>query len=178
MNHGVAPWIRLVIAAFFALAASPAAAEETPSDDQPIVVGYKPAWFLMGGTTGGASFHEEGPGGFAGAEFSLLRTHRDWWVGGYLDATYDFRTRAPTASIGPEVGYMFMGLDGGVAVRRRNADFEPGVMGRLSATAGVFGLFGRFNYWPTVETYTIQAGATFKFPLFSPWGPGARRPDE
>lgn len=167
----------LIVALVFGLAgfaASPASAEESSKDDA-ILVGYQPSWFLLGGATGGASFSPAGTGGFAGAEVSLVRTLRGWWSGVYLDGAYEFRSRAPTVSLGPEVGYQFVGLDAGGALQFTPDGLRPGIMGRLSATAGLLSLFGRVAYWPSGATYTVQAGATFKLPLIAPWGRGSTR---
>jgi hypothetical protein len=40
------------------------------------------------------------------------------WFGGYVDGDYDFGTNTIRFTLGPEIGWDFLGLDGGVAVER------------------------------------------------------------
>lgn len=162
----------LGVAALFAVPGS-AAAEQSNSKESAIVVGYKPSWYVMGGATGGAVFRNKGPSGFAGLEASVVRSHQGYWIGMYTDGVYDFGLRGPILSIGPELGYGFVGLDGGLGLRWNADGPVPGVTGRFSLTAGIFGLYGRYLYWPDLESHAVQVGASFKFPLVSPWGPGS-----
>lgn len=157
----------------------PDSPDDAPNDaaSDSITVGYQPSWYLMAGLTGGASFRtpSSSPGGFVGLEASVVRNHRDWWVGGYLDGAWDFGFAAPVLSVGPEVGYQFLGLDAGFATRFPGGPPRPGVFARLSASFAVFTLYGRYGFWPTGGLHTIHAGASFKFPLLAPWGPGATK---
>lgn len=154
---------------------APSQAESTDDESPAILVGHQPSWFLMGGATGGASFSGAGTGGYLGAEVSLVRSLRGLWSGIYADGTYDFRSRTVIASLGPEFGYSFLGFDGGLAVRSSDFGLRPGILARLSANVGMFGLYGRYGYWHETRTSGVQVGATFKLPLLSPWGRGSTR---
>ncbi|MFB6374640.1 MAG: hypothetical protein ABEN55_16300 [Bradymonadaceae bacterium] len=170
MNQSRAIVGLLLAATVLAAPASVAANGSSDGDTDAIAVGPQPAWFLMGGPTSGISWQSTGIGGFVGAELSVVRLHRSYWIGAYTDGLYDFGSRAPIVSLGPTIGYGLVGLDGGVGVRFRHGGPEVGPVGRISATAGLFGLFARGAYWPRPDEHTLQFGATLKFPLTSPWG--------
>ena len=143
-----------------------AAFAQEESDDS-LAIGYQPAWYAMTGVTGGASFQEPGTGGYVGAEFSVVRLMQRAWVGGYLDATWDFGPDYLMVTAGPEVGYGFAGFDGGAGLRYDGDEVQFGPQGRFLLTVGIVSLYGRYAYWPDPDSHTIQAGAMFKLPVAS-----------
>lgn len=153
-----------------------AAPSVASAEDRTLVVGYQPAWFVLAGATGGASFGADENGGYLGVEVSAARMLRGWWYGIYGDALYDFGTAVPSLSFGPEFGYWLLGVDGGVALRpgaQRVVDFGPTVRGML--TLGLFSLYYRRSFWPNaVENRTVsQVGLLLKLPVGASWGAGS-----
>lgn len=126
--------------------------------------------FVLGGLTGGGSFGSAGGGGYVGGEVSAVWLKELLWGGLYIDGVYDFGLGAGTLSAGPEVGYGPIGIDGGVGLRLGLEDSpEVGYQGRLLITAGVFGIYGRYGYWPgsTQAEHVGQVGILLKFPFWS-----------
>lgn len=155
-----------------------ALADEKP----PFTIGARPAWFLLGGVTGGATVAEEG-GGFVGGELSLVRLRDGRFAGLYADSFYDFGPGATFLSVGPELGLhvrsrsalpISFGVDGGLAMRF-DGETSAGASGRLSITLfGLFSIYGRYIYLdPGDADHVVQAGVALKFPLTSPLGGAA-----
>ncbi|HWM88190.1 MAG TPA: hypothetical protein VNO33_20190 [Kofleriaceae bacterium] len=170
---------RLVAAALALLVGRVAAAEEEPA----FTIGATPAWFLLGGLTGGATFADGDSGGFAGGELSLVRLVAGRFAGLYSDAYRDFGLDATVLSVGPEIGLhlrrnkklpISIGLDGGAAMRFAD-ETELGASGRLSITIfGMLSIYGRYTFMDAeVGDHVLHAGAMLKFPLLSPFGRGA-----
>ena len=164
------------------LAALPRAA--VADGDPPFTIGPRPAWFLLGGVTGGATVAEsEGGagGGFVGGELSLVRLQGGRFAGLYADGYRDFGGPGATyLSAGPEVGVhlrspkamqVAFGADGGLALRVAG-ESDVGASGRLSVTLfGLFSIYGRAIYLAAdQDDLVVQAGAMLKFPLTSPFG--------
>ena len=144
-----------------------------------LTVGYQPAWFVLGGATGGASFGSTSNGGYLGAEVSVARLLRGWWYGLYADAEYDFGMGTPTVSLGPEFGYWVLGVDGGVGIRPgEDETFAVGPRIRGLLTVGLVSLYYRHAYWPgDRENRTVrQVGLLLKLPLSGSWGTGEAPP--
>lgn len=164
---------RMVVMLFAAVAlgAAPVSAQDEESS---LTLGYDPGWFILGGLTGGASFGEPGRGGFLGGELSVVRLGNSWWNGLYADIAYDFGHHEPTFTVGPEFGWMVLGVDGGVGVKPGEdggVQLGPQVRGLL--TFAVFSLYARFAYWPDATQKNVQQyGVLLKFPLAMPWGQG------
>lgn len=169
------------------LAALPRAA--AADGDPPFTIGPRPAWFLLGGVTGGATVAESegrGGGGFVGGELSLVRLQGGRFAGLFADGYRDFGGPGATyLSAGPEVGVhlrrpkgmqVAFGADGGLALRvadrNDNDAFDVGASGRLSVTLfGLFSIYGRAIYLAAdQDDLVVQAGAMLKFPLTSPFG--------
>lgn len=139
---------------------------------QPFRVGGQPAWFLLGGVSSGYTAVGD-RGGFVGGELSLARLLSGRTIGLYADAYYDFGADGTYVSAGPELGWKFVALDGGVAAR-----FDGGMDGtdlggtaRLCLTAGVFSLCGRYSRFSADSARdVVQLGALLKLPLISPLG--------
>ncbi|MCA9538992.1 MAG: hypothetical protein KC620_08885 [Myxococcales bacterium] len=145
------------------LIALPALAEEPP----PFSFGTRPGYSLLGGVTGGGSVGSDGGGGYAGLELSFNRLEQGIWVGGFADATWDFARDALLVCVGPQFGYMVLGLDGGGAARLRDGAFDYGAQGRLLIATGPFALYGRYAWFPEGETHMVQIGLTIKLPLWA-----------
>lgn len=71
---------------------------------------------MIGGNVGGVSHHGGGPAGIvAGVEASLVHLWRGGvWAGGYGDVLWDSGLRGVTTSVGPEIGWLLLGVDGGL----------------------------------------------------------------
>lgn len=133
-------------------------------------LGHESAWFLMGGAMGGGSFGSPGGGGFAGGELSLAWTRSGVWAGLYGDASYDFGHGATTLTLGPELGWLLLGLDGGLGVRLGRSDqAELGAQVRGLLTLGNVALFGRYGHWPgsARDKHVGQVGVLLKLPLWA-----------
>lgn len=168
------------LAAGLLVAAGPRAA--AADQDPPFTIGARPAWFLLGGVTGGATVAEEG-GGFVGGELSLVRLRDGRFAGLYADSFHDFGPGATFLTVGPELGLhvrsrsalpISFGIDGGLAMRF-DGETSAGASGRLSITLfGLFSIYGRYMYLdPGDGDHVVQAGAALKFPLISPLGGAA-----
>jgi hypothetical protein len=147
--------------------------------DPPFTIGPRPAWFLLGGVTGGATVAQSA-GGYVGGELSLVRLRDGRFAGFYADSYYDFGPGATYLSAGPELGFhvrspkgaqLSFGADAGAALRLDGAS-DIGASGRLSVTLfGLFSLYGRTMYLAAdQDDLVVQVGAMLKFPLASPFG--------
>lgn len=161
----------IAASALMGLAAStaivPAAHAE---DDPPFTIGSRPAWFLLGGVTAGATVALADRGGFVGGEVSLARVRDGRWLGVYADGYRDFGGENSTyTTAGLEFGGRFVGLDGGAALRFRGGETDAGATVRISASAGVFSVFARYVWLGAEEDgHAIQVGAMLKVPLMAP----------
>ena len=94
---------------------------------EPFVIGTRPQSYTSTGLSLGRLVFREGAGGF-GSRRSYVRSYHNSWAGLYLDAGYDFAQEAATLSLGPEVGTLMFGLDGGFALRlgaKSDQEWEP-----------------------------------------------------
>lgn len=157
----------LVSALATALFAAPAAAEE-----QPFSIGPKPAWYVLGGLTGGGTLIADGSG-FLGGELSVARLKAGRFFGLYGDGYYDFGAKRTYATLGPEIGWRFVGIDAGGAARLGGSRAELGATGRVFLTVGLVAIYVRYAYFPDPlrvdNDHVIQLGGLLKFP-FASWG--------
>lgn len=161
--------VALALAFAVVLGAAPRA--HADDDDPPFTIGSRPAWYGLGGVTAGGTVALADRGGFVGGELSLVRLREGRWLGLYADAFHDWGTDATYVTAGPELGWRFVGVDGGVALRRRDGDLEPGASVRLLVSAGVLGAYVRYaRFDATDDEHVLQVGAMFKLPLMSPLG--------
>ena len=170
----------ILAAAFFAFLTTPSstaeASETAEAEDVQIlehdalIIGHESSWFLFGGVGGGGSFHSAGTGGFAGAELSTFRLKHSRWFGAYADGQYDFQSRAFAASLGPKLGYKFLGLGSGLSAQFGEGGPIFGPHASLMLTVGVLTISGRYSYFPEFEEQVVQVGMTIKLPLIAPWG--------
>jgi hypothetical protein len=153
-------------AVFLLLEAQPAAA-----DEEPFSIGSRPAWYLLGGATSGGTVASADKGAFVGGELSFVRLREGRFFGFYGDGYYDFGVKGAYTTGGIELGYKFVGLDGGGALRFVHERVEPGATGRLFFTLGILSIYGRYIYLNADrDEHVVQVGGLIKFPLLSPLG--------
>lgn len=173
------------VATAFALAAGHGAARADEPDA--FSIGAEPAWFFLGGVTGGGTVATGERGGFVGGELSLARIERANVAGFYADSYYDFGAGATYLTVGPEVarhlrrltvirpeGLTSLGIDGGLALRFDDGT-DVGATGRVYVTVfGLFSIYGRYTWLDAGEDdHVVQVGVSLKFLLSRPFGPGA-----
>ena len=141
-------------------------------DDPAFTIGPRPAWILLGGVTTGGTIALADRGAFVGGELSLARLSAGNFVGLYADGYYDWGADGTYATGGLELGHKFVGLDGGLALRRADGETEVGVAGRVTVGVGMVGLYGRYLYFPDAEKgdHVVQIGIAIKLPLFTAGG--------
>ena len=140
----------------------------------PFVIGTQPVWYLMGGVTTGATVAAADRGGFVGGEASVVRLSRGGrFFGFYGDGYYAFGVDRSYTTTGVELGYKFLGVDGGGAARIGSGRVEWGATGRLFLTLGIVSVYGRYAIFPDPllqgNEHVIQVGALVKVP-FAIWG--------
>src|SRR5262245_49462503 len=108
------------------------------ADPRAFHIGARPAWFVMGGVTGGGTVAMDSKGGFVGGEVSVARLRQGRYVGAYLDGYRDFGIDGTYATAGIELGRRFFGFDVGGALRFAGDGAEPGATARVYATVSVF----------------------------------------
>ncbi len=104
--------------------------------------------------------------GFAGAELSLYKGFAGdelAYYGLYADALYDFGQHDAFISVGPEVGFAYVGLDFGPAYRV--AENELGYYLRPMLSVGILGAYARLTHFPGGEGVGGQFGLVAKVPL-------------
>jgi hypothetical protein len=134
-----------------------------------------------------------GPGWVVGGELSFVRLDDDgFWLGVYTDLLWDVHAEAFRWGIGPELGWAFLGLDGGVVNEWRGGDHRVGTQARFVATLGVVALYARWNVFldrgPT--EHIGEFGLLLKFPVPvaegharepelepEPWPPASPKPN-
>jgi hypothetical protein len=66
------------------------------------------------------------------------------WLGAYVDGVHDAHVGKTRMSVGPELGYGPVGLDGGL-VEQLDGMSRSGVVGRVVVTSAVLALYGRYD---------------------------------
>jgi hypothetical protein len=148
-------------------------AEPPPDEERGFAIGSKPAWYLSGGATTGGTIVTQDRGWFVGGEMSLVRLNEGKFIGLYGDAYYDFGIERTYATSGVELGYKFLGIDGGAAARIGGSRVEWAPTGRLFLTFGIVSLYGRYAYFVDPlrvgNDHVVQLGGLLKIP-FAAWG--------
>ncbi len=119
-------------------------------------------WYLLAGAPLGASWAEGDPLKFtAGAELSVAKLSGDaLWYGAYADVVLNAgHTRF---SMGPELGWAFLGLDGGVLLRD---DGEPGFTLRPMLTLALLSAYYRYGSYFDDSLSFHETGVLIKLPL-------------
>lgn len=131
-------------------------------------IGSRPAWFLLGGVTTGGTIALADRGALVGGELSLVRLRERTYLGAYTDAYYDWGADGTYVTLGPEIGYAVIGLDGGVAWRFAGGDTQIGATGRLSVGVGLVNIYARYAYFDAMsDDHVIQIGLAVKLPLMT-----------
>jgi hypothetical protein len=93
------------------------------------------------------------------------------WIGAYGDVVYDSGTGVGRATFGPEVGFLFFGIDGGLARELGGSD-RWGAAVRLSVTFPVsltppmtLSLYGRGVKWNDAPEEDQELGLLLKYAL-------------
>jgi len=163
----------LLLAAAIVCAAGPAA----QADVAPRVRG---GWYGMAGLTLGGAIHPTHDSGLvAGLEGSLVHldvSDTGLWAGGYADVLFDTGTKVFRASVGPELGWFMLGLDGGWVIEGNGDGSRQGLTGRLVLTLGALGLYGRWVHLfeEPAERDFGEVGVLVKIPLLTPSGQRSR----
>jgi hypothetical protein len=119
--------------------------------------------YALGGVAVGTTF---APGGLVlGGELSIVRqTQEFYWVGGYVDATYDFSRKQTRVSVGPELGWSALGLDAGYLLVLDGETACNGVTARPLVSIGYVTAYGRVSHLFDDRTW-LEAGLLLKYPV-------------
>ena len=144
------------------------------AEDPPFTIGTKPAWYLLAGVTTGATTVAHDRGGYVGGEASLVRLGQGGrYLGFYGDGYHDIGASRTYATLGPELGWKFLGVDLGGATRLGGNRAEWGATGRLFLSVGIVAIYGRYAYFVDSlgkdNDHVVQIGALVKIP-FKIWG--------
>ncbi len=142
------------------LTGSPALADEAP-----YTIGTDAGWQVLGGLTTGGSFGDLGGSGYLGAELSLNRLSKGTWVGLYGDGFYEFGHEAFYTTAGLQLGYMILGVDGGVAFRTGDGDPALGFAARGLIALAFFDIYGRALIFG--DDIQGQVGLMLKLPFWA-----------
>jgi hypothetical protein len=178
--------LTLPLALLVVLTSAPARAQETPPDppDPPPSENAEPestaprhhrghvpeGWFLPVGVNIGGAVHPSADLGYLfGVEGSLVYfpLPHATWGGGYVDAVYDTGTKHARFSVGPEFGFTFIGLDGGLVVQPGTERTAIGFQGRVLLTLGVVSVYARWGKLPALDVDATfrEIGILLKFPI-------------
>ena len=89
------------------------------------------------------------------------------WLGGYADADFDFETHAGRMTVGPELGWDFLGLDGGLALERASGKTNVGFALRGVVTFGFVQVYERGERFADGSTQ-LEVGILLKRPTDLP----------
>jgi hypothetical protein len=144
-----------------------------PAEPPAYTIGSLPAYFVNAGVTSGGTIVARDGGGYIGGELSFARLHQGRLIGLYGDGYYDLGAKRTYATGGLELGYTFIGIDGGAATRIGGERLDWGPTGRLFVTIGILSIYGRYAYFPeslgVKDDHVVQIGGMFKLP-FAAWG--------
>jgi hypothetical protein len=89
------------------------------------------------------------------------------WGGGYVDAVWDTAAGRGRVSVGPEIGYMVFGVDGGLVTQFGGGEVRLGGCVRPMLTIGVISLYVRLTFVPSDPEVdqTTEIGILLKYPL-------------
>ena len=93
----------------------------------------------------------------------------------FANVFYDFAQQDTTITIGPRIGKMVLGVDGGLGVRLGGADqIELGQQFRAIFNLGIASVYYRYGIWS--EENTHQVGLTIKIPTILNYEPRLASP--
>jgi len=126
------------------------------------------AFVLAGAHLALALDRADGPELSVGGEVSFAHLSEDlFWTGGYLDGVYSTRSDEWRMSVGPEIGFGFLGLDAGYVLKLGGEhSTQHGIVVRPMLTAGVVTAFFR-SAWLTGAhaDWSGEIGILAKFPI-------------
>jgi hypothetical protein len=101
------------------------------------------------------------------ASVGYLNMGRAFWVGAYSDVLRDFGADATRFSVGPELGFAIVGLDGGYVGDYRDGKYHHGFSMRLQLTLVIFSLYGRGGkiFGDPLESGFGEIGFLYKIPI-------------
>jgi hypothetical protein len=128
--------------------------------------------YIPVGVNVGAALRRDGANGLLlGGEASFVRYYhrhrKGLYFGGYLDYLRDFGAGIHRISVGPEVGWLFGGLDAGPVVELGGGRTEFGARARVFASIAVVTIYaGELCRVTTAEArWTTEVGMLLKFPF-------------
>jgi len=128
----------------------------------------KGAFVLAGAHLSLAFGRAEGPEVGLGGEVSFAHLREDlFWTGGYLDGTYSTRSDEWRMSVGPEIGFGFLGLDAGYLLKLGGEhSTQHGFVVRPMLTAGVVTAFFRSAWLLGAHAdWSAEIGLLLKWPF-------------
>jgi hypothetical protein len=136
----------------------------------PFTLGAEPVWYGLAGLTTGGTGLARDRGYFLGSEISVVRVLGGGrFLGAYADGYYDFGAQRTYTTAGVELGYKFVGVDAGPALRLGGERVEWGATGRLFATLGVASVYCRYAYFIAAlspyDRHVLQIGVLLKVPI-------------
>ncbi|MFH1621447.1 MAG: hypothetical protein ABIB04_05200 [Patescibacteria group bacterium] len=134
------------------------------------IFGIAPGVFFLPGASIGSGWNMDDERGLAfGAEISATYFFGGFagfgpWTGGYLNMLYDTGTESTRSSVGPEIGWGPVGMDGGYVLDLAGGTARHGVQIRGVFSLSIIQGFVRFGY---IQEYgpDIAGGMLFKYPL-------------
>ncbi len=89
------------------------------------------------------------------------------WAGAYVDGLYDFGSSSTRFSVGPELGWMFGGIELGYLTQYVDKQFYHGFRAALVVTFGLISGYCRWGHLfrPLEETDFAELGVLLKFPF-------------
>lgn len=164
---GSATWRRMVQAS---VVAGVLAQGQAVRADSPLTIPR--GWYISPGLPFAAVVRDGGLGFATGAEVSVAGYEvigppgHGWWTGIYADAVQDFGAKSWRASIGPELGYAVVGVDGGLLLERRDGRLHEGMCIRPLLTIGIISVYGRGGWLPGAASAVFgEAGVVLKMPI-------------
>jgi hypothetical protein len=130
--------------------------------------GLSGTFALVGANVAATFGRASGDGAGLGAEASIVSLSEEMlWAGGYLDATFATEPEELRLSIGPELGFSFIGIDTGY-VLKLGGERSPqhGLSLRPLLTVGVAAVYFR-SIWLFGEAadWSAEIGLLLKFPI-------------
>jgi len=127
-------------------------------------------WFAPIGLNVGSSLNDSDTSGLVlGGEASVvyLTDVTLLWIGGYVDGVHDFGKGASRFSAGPELGWMFGGIELGYLTQWMDEQFHHGFRVGLIVTFGILAGYVRWGHlFGVVEESDFgEIGVLLKFPF-------------
>lgn len=128
---------------------------------------FPQGWFLPVGLSVAGAAHPTSPTALAvGAEASVVAfpVAEGNWVGAYVDAVHELDNDLTRVSIGPEFGFVLIGVDGGFVVQRSERGTHYGGAVRPMLSFSFLTVYGRWGWLSDDERFR-EIGVLLKFPI-------------